>query len=332
MYYNKLMFDVITVGTATQDVFLRLPRHKDAKVCFVEGSKNDVEKPVFATGGGAINAAVTFARQGFKTAVLCRVGDDVNGKSLWEELKEENIHFWKIKDEKSGTGYATILLSPSGERTILSYRGASENLQNKETPFSELKSKWLYVVPSHIDTFVMEKLVEHCHYQGMQIAMNPSKFYLEKGAATLKPFLDKIKVLIVNKEEAAYLVGEKPSFVETTEGKKDVFKKLDELVGGIAVMTDGHHGVLVSDGKKIYQAGVFKEKEIVDRTGAGDAFGSGFVAGLLLKENIEYAIRLGSANATSVVEAVGAHVGSLTKSQFEHERRWSNLEIKIHDI
>ena len=316
------MFDVITVGTATQDVFLRLVHGKAN--CFVEGSKNEVEKPIFTTGGGAVNAAVTFSRQGLKTGILCRIGDDDYGGALWKELEKENISFWKLKDQDLGTGYATVLLSASGERTILSYRGASENLQNKEIPFSELKSKWLYIVPSRIDILTMEKLVEHCHYQGITIAMNPSKFYLEKGAKNLKPFLDKIKVLIVNKEEASALTG----FTE----KREVFKKLDELIKGIAIMTDGHNGVWVSNGKKLYQAEVFKEKIIADRTGAGDAFGSGFVAGLLLKEDIEYAIRLGSANATSVVEHVGAHTGTLRKYEFENESRWKNLEVKTHEL
>ena len=348
------MFDVIAIGTATHDVFLQSKAFKpldpnifkegkapsfakasEGMECFGLGSKIEVEKPVFANGGGAVNAVVTFARQGLKTAVLCRVGDDEAGRSIWDELKKEAIHHWKINPpaggEKLGTGYATILLSPNGERTILAYRGAAENLAHKEIPFAELKSRWLYVVPSRIDPVVMEKLVEHCFYQGVSIAMNPSKFYLEKGAKNLKPFLDKIKVLILNKEEAAYMIGKEPSFAEATEGKREIFKKLDELVKGIAIMTDGPRGVWVSDGKKIYQAGIFKERKITDRTGAGDAFGSGFVAGLIMKEDIEYAIRLASANATSVVEAVGAHTTALTRNQFEKERRWGELEIKIHE-
>jgi sugar/nucleoside kinase (ribokinase family) len=318
------MFDVVTIGTATRDVFLRV---SDGKAyCFQEGSKNEVDRPVFATGGGAVNAAVTFARQGLKTATLCRVGNDQPGQDLWEELKRENSHFWKVQDDRHGTGYATILLSPSGERTILAYRGAAESLAHKEVPFTDLKSHWLYIVPSHIDPTLMEKIVEHCFYQGTAIAMNPSKFYLEKGAKNLKPFLDKIKVLLVNREEAAYLTG------EDFKNERGIFKKLDELVKGIAVMTDGPRGVWVSDGQKLYQAGIFKERKIVDRTGAGDAFGSGFVAGLMVKDSIEYAIRLASANATSVVEEIGAHTSALTKLQFESERRWPHLEIKVHQL
>lgn len=329
------MFDVITIGTATHDVFLQSPLFKGVKderfpegkaECFGLGSKIEVEKPVFANGGGAINAGVTFARQGFKTAVLCRVGDDYAGEEIGKEFKKEDICFWKVKDEKLGTGYATILLSPNGERTILAYRGAAENLNLKEIPFAEFKSRWLYIVPSHIDPAVMEKIFEHCYYQGTQIAMNPSKFYLEKGARNLKPLLDKIKVLIVNREEASLLTG------VDFKDEKNIFKKLDELVKGIAVMTDGPRGVWVSDGQKLFQAGVFKEKKIVDRTGAGDAFGSGFVAGLMTKDDIEYAVRLGTANATSVVEEIGAHVSALTRNQFERDRRWKYLEIYVQRL
>ena len=66
---------------------------------------------------------------------------------------------------------------------------------------------------------------------------------------------------------------------------------------------------------------------MVDRTGAGDAFGSGFVAGLIQASRIEYAIRLGSANATSVVEYVGAKKGIVTKNDFEKSSRWKNFKI-----
>ena len=92
-------------------------------------------------------------------------------------------------------------------------------------------------------------------------------------------------------------------------------------------MTKGPKGVIVSDGKYIYSAGTFKEKKYTDRTGAGDAFGSGFVSGLMRTGKIEEAIRLGTANGTAVVEEIGAKNGLLTKSRFEKESRWRNFKI-----
>jgi len=320
------VFDVISIGTATQDVFLRLPsgtQKQGEEFCLVGGSKNEIDKPFFTSGGGAINAAVTFARQELKTAALFRVGDDDAGRRLWKEAQEEKIHFWKISDANAGTGYASILLSANGERTILTYRGAAENFKSSEVLFDQLKAKWVVIFPSQIDIGLMGKIIDHCYSQGIQIAFNPSKFYLEKHAHNLRPFLDKIKVLLVNREEAGRITGASP------DNERVLFKKFDKLIKGIAVMTDGPRGVWVSDGRKLYHAGTFLEKAVVDRTGAGDAFGSGFVVGLIQKDDIEYAIRLGSANATSVVEQIGAHTGVLAKSEFEKGRRWQNLNIRV---
>ena len=102
---------------------------------------------------------------------------------------------------------------------------------------------------------------------------------------------------------------------------------------GIVAVTKGPAGVTVSDGKNLYRAGTFKEKIIADRTGAGDSFGSGFVAGLMRSQgDIKYAIRLATANATSVVEQVGATEGILTKDQFEQDPRWKDLNIQVESL
>jgi sugar/nucleoside kinase (ribokinase family) len=103
------------------------------------------------------------------------------------------------------------------------------------------------------------------------------------------------------------------------------------------VITDAERGSKVSDGKTVWRAGVFRERKLADRTGAGDAFGSGFVAGLMQKgekcekgickpQNIAYALRLASANATSNIESIGAKSGILTKKGFQ-AKRWSRLGI-----
>ncbi len=123
--------------------------------------------------------------------------------------------------------------------------------------------------------------------------------------------------------------------------REGVFKKLDKFMPGILAVTDGDKGALVSDGRFIYRVGVFKEKFVLDRTGAGDAFGSGFVAGLIQQgfsqknikqikpENVVYALRLASANATAVVEKIGANSGILTKKDFEKNPRWQKLKVII---
>src|SRR3989344_5284647 len=100
------MYDVITIGTATRDVFLQSPLFRALKDehftasagfptgeagCFAFGGKSDIGKPVFSTGGGATNAAVTFARQGLQAAAIISIGKDESGKAIVSELKGENV-------------------------------------------------------------------------------------------------------------------------------------------------------------------------------------------------------------------------------------------------
>jgi len=341
------MFDIITIGTATKDIFLTSPLFRvvnDPKhlkkmgfptgevQCFALGGKIEIGRPIMTTGGGAANAATTFARQGLKTACLVKIGKDEAAENILSEFKKEKIVSFAIRDKKEKTVYSIILLAPSGERTILVHRGASEDLKTKEIPFNKLKARWAYVTPGKIPFPVLKKIFDRLVKNRTFIAFNPSESFTKMGIKKLKPFLAKSKVVILNKEEASYLTG------IDYEKEKEIFKKLDRAIAGIALMTDGARGGLVSDGANIYKFGVFLKKA-VDSTGAGDAFGSGFVSGLIRTGescekntcrigNIKYAIRLGAANAASVVERIGAKEGILTKKEFEKNKRWGKLKIR----
>jgi len=134
-------------------------------------------------------------------------------------------------------------------------------------------------------------------------------------------------LFIVNQEEAAVITG------VPYQKKRQIFKKLDELVHGRVIMTKGSRGVEVSDGKTLWSAGVLPldKSEIVDRTGAGDAFGSGFVAALMRKpNNIEYAIQFASANATGVLTEWGANHGLLKRG--DSPNKYGVLQIKAQAL
>ncbi|MEK7149604.1 MAG: carbohydrate kinase family protein [Patescibacteria group bacterium] len=344
------MFDVITIGTATRDVFLRsllfkgeiknkkelkkLGIHAEEAACFGLGSKIGIKEPIMEIGGAAVNAATTFAKQGFKTAAFLKIGDDEAGKSIVQKLKKEKIFDLSVIDKKTKTAFSAILLSPDSERTILTYRGASETVKENEIPFNKFKSKWVYISPSKINFNLVKKIINYFYKQKILIALNPSSLMLEQGIKKLAPIFKKTKVLILNREEASYLT--KMDY----NNKEAMFKKLDEVIGGIFVMTDGAKGAWVSDNKNLYQIGVFTSKKVIDKTGAGDAFGSGFVSGLIRKgekcdkglcsaDKIEYASRIATANATSCVEKIGAIPGILTKNEFEKDGRWKKINIKI---
>ncbi|MEK7624481.1 MAG: carbohydrate kinase family protein [Patescibacteria group bacterium] len=350
------MYDVIIIGTATRDGFFEgidFFKIKDRRfrvgegICLPFGSKIEVPKVTFTTGGVGTNAATTFSRQGLKTAVICRVGSDVSGEEIIRGLRREKIDTGFIqKDFDTPTAYSVIFLTESGERTIISYKGTGEELSEKEIPWSKLKTclsparsdkvdkaKWFYIGSLGGNKKLLQALLSFAKNNKIKVAGNPGGRELEIFKA--KPeLLDNYNVLIINQEEASFLTG------IPYQQEREIFEKLDNWVKGIVVMTKGPGGLAVSDGQAIWRAGTFKEKKIVDRTGAGDAFGSGFVSGLIQKDQsldlksnilnpeiIQYAIRLGSANATSVVEYIGAKEGIVTKNDFEKSARWNNLKI-----
>lgn len=348
------MLDFLSIGTGTRDVFIksqlfkvvRDPGHLEKlgfatgeAQCFAFGGKVDVGEPKFCIGGGATNAAVTFARQGWQTGVLLRIGEDESGEAILKTLKSEKVKTIPVFSKDKGTAFSVVMVSPGGERTILTYRGAGEEWPKSEIPFKKLSARWAYIVPSKISFSTISLMVAHLKSQGAKIAMNPSRFYIEMGPKQLKPILSRLDAVILNREEASLLTN------IPYEQEEKIFRRLDELVDGIAIMTDGPKGVLVSDGEVIYKSGIFKEKKIIDRTGAGDAFGSAFISALAEYEKknklpnkifppqaIEYAIRLASANATSVVEHIGAQEGILAKRDFEKDRRWKKIRIESKKI
>ena len=305
----------------------------------------EVDDIFFATGGGATNAAATFGNQGLRTAVICKIGSDPGGEAAIKEIKERfgiDVKFIQ-KGKDKATAYAIILRcgeGKKGDRIILVHRGVSEYLEFSNIPLDKcLKTKWLYLAPLGGENFkLFEPIVNEAVKRGVKIAVDPSKDQIKMGLDKLKPILKNIDILKLNREEGSYLTG-----VDV----KNIFgiaKAISGMVKSLAVVTDGPNGLVACDRESFYQAGVYPEKTYADRTGAGDAFGSGFVSSLILDEknpstssgqqvgttcwDIERAIKFGTANATAVVEELGAKNGLLMKGDFEKDERWKNLEIK----
>ncbi len=321
-------FDVVTFGSATQDIFVRSkdfkiidsPEFLTNKALAVEaGSKVYVDDLVFASGGGGTNTAATFALQGLKTAYVGLVGNDSSGRELIRELVELGINcdFIRITD-KAKTPVSVILSVPEKERSILVYEGASHLLTREDVPWEEAKnSQWIYMSGLAGESAkVFEIIINFAKENNIKLAVNPGHDQLTKDLVILKSLLGKIDILLVNQEEASIITG------IDYKKEKEIFAKFDELVPGIAVMTKGPEGVAVSDGKNIYRAGIPKSS-YVERTGSGDAFASGFVSAIIQGKDIENAIQLGTANATSCVQQIGAKNGLLKKDEWgEWGKSW----------
>ncbi len=315
------MFDIITFGSATRDVFLRLKKESyqilkkkefptGKGLCFSLSSKIEIEDLIMSSGGGGTNSAATFASQGFKTAFCGKVGKDKIGEAIIKELKKFKVSTVFIKkDKKLPTAYSVILSSPQGTRTILVYRAACHFMKFKEIPWKELKAKWFYIAPlSDSLAKLFGPLVKFAKENGIKIAANLGNSQINLGQEILKPILSKIDIIILNQEEASLLT--KIPF----QKEKKIFQKLNKLIPGIVLMTKAKKGAVVSDGKYIWKAGT-RSLKIIEKTGAGDAFGAGFVTGFIKKNNIAYAIQLATANAFFCIQKIGAKNGLLKKGR-----------------
>lgn len=340
------MFDVITIGSTTRDAFfeadfktIKWPKTPSGLAYILpKGDKMEIKRAYFTIGGNAANGSVTFARQGSRVAAAGKIGDDASGEEIKRKLAEEKVST-KLMSAASGLPSAhSVLLLESGERTILGYHGAADSFALRDLCFASMLSKWWYMSLAGESDKMFLPLIRFARAQKIAVAFNPSGHHLRHKRGDVLGALKNISFLVLNDEEAGILTGTPWQY------ENKVFKKLDKLMSpGILAVTTGRTGVTVADGKHVYKAGIFKEKKLVDRTGAGDAFGSGFVAGLMRRglslgnlrraapADICYAIRLATANATSVVEKIGATEGVLTKKGFS-EPRWKNLKITVKKI
>lgn len=343
------MYDIITIGTATRDVFIKSPSFANIHdpehlkklgflegnaTCFAPGSKIEIEKPIFATGGGATNTATTFARMGLKVATIGKIGADDGGARILSECKADGITSRIIIDKTLSTAYSVILVPTKGERTILTHRGASDKLKPIDINNALAPSRWAYIVPGHIPYSIILHTVNALAKQGTQIALNPSKHIVDKGLRSLKPLLAKIDVLILNREEASEMTGISYDRFDA------ILSALRSSFTGIIAVTDGAAGATILDRERRYSSSAFPKKLVSDATGAGDAYGSGFISSLIYTQktnkakqfsesDIREAIRIASANSASVVEHTGAKRGILTREAVLHAPRWKKLPITV---
>ena len=287
------MFDIATFGSNVIDLFVNTNLHEKGKKMYYEiGSKLLIKDLKEDIGGGGTNTAVAFSRLGLKTAYIGKTGKDSNGDKILKLLKKEKISFLGKREDK--TGLSIILDSKKHDRTILTYKGVNNDLK-----FNEIKipqTKWLYYSSLLDESFKTQlKLAKLLTKKGTKVVLNPSNYQIKQNPKKLYPLLKLSTILILNKEEARLLTK-----------NKNVLKGLYKLGPKIVCITNRDKPTICYDGKKVYSIKPHKNIKVVERTGAGDAFASGFVAGFIRTSNIRKSLEIGLKNSESVIQHFGA--------------------------
>jgi ribokinase len=324
------MFDVICFGSSTVDVFAKTKYSELIKImdnnkktenllAYPVGGKLLIEELDFTTGGGGTNVGVSFSLLGLKSAYLGCMGKEANSEIILSALKKYNVDTNLVVRKKGQTGYSIILDSIEHDRTILAYKGLNNEITFNDIDKKKLKTKWFYFSAMLGKAFkTQEKLAKFAEKNKIKIAFNPSSYLAEKGSSFLREILSRTEILVLNKEEAALLAGK-----DTVEY---MAIKLHGLGPKYVVITDGKNGAYCYHEGDFYFAKTNRIK-IVETTGAGDAFASTFLAGLILKDDISFALKLATTNSESVISYHGAKNKLLTLKEAQSTMRKKPVKV-----
>lgn len=342
---------VLTIGSATMDVFVECDDANIVSVCaknksedfmsYPYGSKIDISNFSSNVGGGGVNTACNFGNLGFETSAIFKIGNDIYSDGILEYFKNQKVSLKHvIQKEDTTTGFSIILVSFQGDRTVLAHRGANAQIKKEEIDFDAIKeADFIYVAPLNGDSNkVLEPIVDYAHKYNTKICFNAGTTSIKKGFKHLKHILDSADVVVMNREEASMATGivvrpdtktEKFSKETVHTDIKSMLKALKVKDYQIVVITDGSKGAYAYDGKKYYFCPIYPS-DVVSTLGAGDAFASTFCGALSrTKIDIGKSLMYASVNSAAVVSKFGATEGFLNFDEIEdvlkHDKNYTYL-------
>ena len=311
--------DFVAIGDTVIDAFIHLnPEHAHTTrgpantqmLCMQFGSKipYDFVKVVPAVGNSA-NAAVSAARLGLKSGLITSLGNDHSADECLEVFNNEGVSTRFItKEDGKRTNHHYVLWYKDDRTILIKHEQFTYAMPDIGSP------KWLYLsslgehsIPYHHE--IAAYLESH---PDIKLAFQPGTFQIELGTETLDALYKRTEVFFCNTDEARLIL-------KTGEGDGGVLAKMMTTIGPkIAVITDGSKGAYVYDGADTWYMPTYPDpKPPYDRTGAGDAYASTFVAALALGKTPSEAIEWAPINSMSVVQKIGAQEGLLKREELE---------------
>lgn len=324
-------FKVVSIGGATRDIIyytsegriFRTPEDlvRQKMIAFEYGAKLIADEVLYGLGGGGCNTAICLARLGLKAANIVAVGPDKEGEAILRNLKKERVDTQFVKvNNKSATGFSFFAIdSRSKEHVAFLYRGANDQLEIKKGELGRINTDWFYVSSLSGKKWwnISERILETVKKKKVKLAWNPGETQLRAGKKGLNKLLKYCHILILNKDESIELILNAKGKIKGINDPRVILRTILKWGPKIFVLTNGRKGAYAYDGKKIYFSPIHDSK-VVDTTGAGDCFGSSFLAGLIIfKGDIKRAIKLGIRNTSSLVTKPGAQNGLLYKKDLK---------------
>ncbi len=312
------MFNFIAIGDPLIDTHVQidetcdscqiLASHRD-QLCFNYGDKIPIIDSFQSLGGNAPNVAAGIVKLGLTSALLTTIGTDAYGKLVTQELKKNRVDTTLVTKDKNHKTRYSIVLNYKKERTILSYSEEKNYRWPKKMPGTD----WIYYTGlSKGFEVIQEKLFDYLRkHPTTRLAVNPGSYILKYATAQLREVLPHTDVLIVNLEEAEKITG---TTLAKEKSMRQLVKKLVSHGVKEVVLTDGPRGAWAGTEEHVWSIAAYPV-EVLSKTGAGDAFSSGYLAARLYGHTVAMALQWGTANSTGVIRAHGPHEGLLDTEQ-----------------
>ena len=316
-------FDIICIGDAKLDIFLKIANdnpkcrldENSNEFCFKHGEKINVEQTNLCVGGNAANVSIGLARLKINSTIAAEIGDDEFSLKVINAIAKENISRGFIKQMHDQESSISVALNYMDDRTLF-----SEHLKRThEFSYENAMFKWVYLTSLGDEwRSAYQKAIDFCIEKGIKLAFNPGTKQLAQKSALVEEALKTCEIIFINKEEAQLILTQylnKP-------GSDDINEILTNLKSfGLKniVLTNSDEGSYGMDyNNNFYHQSPFP-CNIVELTGAGDAYSTGYVAALINNLEMQNAMKWGSANSASVIEKIGAQAGLLKKEEMEQK-------------
>lgn len=321
-----LPVNAICVGDAKLDIFLTVDEknthvkldNNTRELRFGFGEKIEVKKMDLSVGGNAANVAVGVSKLGFKSSLVAEIGKDEFSQKIINSLTEENVNLELVKQIANEDSSITVGINFKGDRTLF-----TEHVQREHNFDFEGQEPQIIFLTSLGPLWekAYEKTLKYVEKNDIKLFFNPGTLQIEKRNSIVWNVISKSETLFVNKEEAEELLyGKEISMpLKSNNYVKKLLYGLKSLGVKIVAITDGQNGSYVMDeAHNAYRLGIFPCK-IIEKTGAGDAYNSGFISAIINGENIQEAMRWGALNSAGVISAVGAQKGLLTLKEMKEK-------------
>ena len=255
------------------------------------------------SGGSVANSIVGLAQLGNDVGFIGKICDDELGNKYEEGLKKEKVkYFYSKKKEKLPTGTCLVLITPDSERTMCTFLGIANKINEKDIDINSIKKSEIVFLEGYLwDGNEQKKAIEKAINISNISAMSLSdKFCVDRHKNDFLGLVkNKLDITFANEQEIHSLIDAKNFDDVISFGKN---------LGKILVITRGERGSIVINKNEVIQCGIQKNLKIVDLTGAGDLFAAGFLHGYINKLSNKDSLAKGTEMSSKIIQKIGARL------------------------